>query len=140
MKHRVLLGSILSVVCVVGTSAAEWKVPRTAEGKPDLQGNWNNATLTQLERSQEHGDRKVLTAEEARKIEGAAAHHVEENNKPTDPKLGIQDLPKDCGYGFTGTNCGYNNFWVDRGTQVIRIDGEPRSSIITEPATAAFPP
>jgi hypothetical protein len=136
---RVLWGSILSVVCVVSASAAEWKAPRTADGKPDLQGNWNNATLTQLERAAELGDRKVLTPEEAQKIEGSAAHHVEENNKPTDPKLGIQDLPKDCGYGFTGTNCGYNNFWVDRGTQVIRINGEPRSSIITEPANGRIP-
>ncbi|WP_116813099.1 hypothetical protein [Steroidobacter cummioxidans] len=146
---RVLLGSILSVVCVVSApalhaagakkSAAGWKVPRTADGKPDLQGNWSNATLTQLERAVEQGDRKVLTAEEARKIEGAAADHVEENAKPTDPKLGIQDLPKDCGYGFSGTNCGYNNFWVDRGTQVIRIYGEPRSSIITEPANGRIP-
>src|SRR5690606_899618 len=75
MKHRwsgarVLLGSILSVVCVISApalhaadarkSAAGWKVPRTPDGKPDLQGNWTNATLTQLERSAEHGDRKVL--------------------------------------------------------------------------------
>src|SRR5687768_13178971 len=62
---RVLLGSILSVVCVVTASAAGWKVPRTPDGKPDLQGNWTNATLTQLERSPAQGDRKVLTAEEA---------------------------------------------------------------------------
>jgi len=147
---RVLLGSILSVACVFSApalhaadakkSASGWKVPRTPDGKPDLQGNWTNATLTQLERSPEQGDRKVLTPEEAKKIEGAAAEHVEENARPTDPTLGIQDLPKDCGYGFSGTNCGYNNFWVDRGTQVIRIDGEPRSSIITEPANGRIPP
>lgn len=154
MKYRssralpaVLMGSILSVVYVVGApalaadvkKAAGWKMPRTVDGKPDLQGNWNNATLTQLERATELGDRKTLTAEEAQKIEGTAAQHVEENAQPTDPKLGIQDLPKDCGYGFTGTNCGYNNFWVDRGTQVIRIDGQPRSSILTEPANGRMP-
>jgi hypothetical protein len=120
-------------------AAAGWKMPRTPDGKPDLQGNWTNATLTQLERSLEFGERKTLTAAEAQKIEGGAAEHVEENNKPTDPKLGILDLPKDCGYGFSGTNCGYNNFWVDRGTQVIRIDGEPRSSIITDPANGRIP-
>ena len=139
---RVLLGSIVSVVCVAtapAVHAAEWKMPRTADGKPDLQGNWNNATLTQLERALEFGDRKVLTPEEAQKIEGYAAQHVAENAKPTDPKLGIQDLPKDCGYGFTGTNCGYNNFWVDRGTQVIRVNGEPRSSILTEPTNGRIP-
>jgi hypothetical protein len=118
---------------------SSWKVPRTLDGQPDLQGNWTNATLTQLERNPQLGTRLNLTAEEAGKIEGTAAQHVEDNAKPTDPSLGIQDLPKDCGYGFTGTNCGYNNFWVDRGTQVIRIDGQPRSSIITDPPTGRIP-
>lgn len=135
---RVLTSSILLLICTASV-AAEWKVPRTPDGKPDLQGNWTNATLTQLERSLEFGERKTLTPEEAAKIEGAAAQHVEENAKPTDPKAGILDLPTDCGYGFTGTNCGYNNFWVDRGTQVVRIDGQPRSSIITEPTNGRIP-
>lgn len=154
MKYRsvhalpaVLMGGILSVVCILGAvahaadakKAAGWKMSRTPDGKPDLQGNWSNATLTQLERAPAFGDRKTLTAEEAQKVEGTAAQHVEENARPTDPKLGILDLPTDCGYGFTGTNCGYNNFWVDRGTQVIRINGEPRSSIITEPANGRIP-
>jgi hypothetical protein len=117
-----------------------WKVPRTEFGQPDLQGNWNNATLTQMERAQQFGTRNVLTAEEAAQIEGSAAKHVADNAKPTDPKLGIQDLPKDCGYGFTGTNCGYNNFWVDRGNSVIRINGEPRASMITDPPNGRLPP
>src|SRR5688572_29493633 len=34
-----------------------WKVPRTADGHPDLQGNWTSATLTRLERPDEYGDR-----------------------------------------------------------------------------------
>jgi hypothetical protein len=118
---------------------SSWQVPRTLDGQPDLQGNWTNATLTQLERAPQLGTRLNLTEEEAGRIEGSAAQHVADNAKPTDPKLGIQDLPKDCGYGFTGTNCGYNNFWVDRGTQVIRIDGQPRSSIIIEPANGRIP-
>ena len=28
--------------------AKPWTMPRTPEGKPDLQGNWSNATLTPL--------------------------------------------------------------------------------------------
>lgn len=121
-------------------TAKAWKVPRTEFGQPDLQGNWNNATLTGMERAQQFGTRNVLTAEEAAQVEGTAAKHVEENAKPTDPKLGIQDLPKDCGYGFSGTNCGYNNFWVDRGNSVIRVNGEPRASMLTDPPNGRLPP
>src|SRR5262245_23408191 len=155
MRHSASVKRILLTAClaVCGTSLAlnahgnertapkksAWKAPRTLDGQPDLQGNWSNATLTQLERAPQLGTRLNLTAEEAAKIEGTAAQHVEDNAKPTDPSLGIQDLPKDCGYGFVGTNCGYNNFWVDRGTQVIRIDGTPRSSILVEPANGRIP-
>jgi len=32
------------------TSSKNWTVPRTPDGKPDLQGVWTNATLTPLER------------------------------------------------------------------------------------------
>jgi len=132
--------SVFALTLGAGAQAAGYKAPRNEFGQPDFQGNWTNATLTSLERAKEYGDRLEISEEEAAKVEGAAAQHVEENAKPTDPKLGIQDLPKDCGYGFTGTNCGYNNFWVDRGTQVIRINGKPRSSIITEPANGRLPP
>jgi hypothetical protein len=121
-----------------GKKAGVWKAPRTEFGHPDLQGNWSNATLTALERPQQFKS-LVLSPDEAASIEGAAARHVEDNAKPTDPTHGIQDLPKDCGYGFSGTNCGYNNFWVDRGTQVVRIDGKPRSSFITHPESGRIP-
>ena len=36
-------------------TAKPWTVPRTPDGKPDLQGNWSNATLTPLERAREAG-------------------------------------------------------------------------------------
>lgn len=148
---RILQAGSVAVAIAASASvatAAEWskpvlakgyKVPRTADGHPDFQGNWTNASLTSLERPAQFGDRLVLTPEEAAQIEGTAAAHVEKNALPTDPKLGIQDLPKDCGYGFSGTNCGYNNFWVDRGSQVTRINGEARSSFLVYPKNGRLP-
>lgn len=116
-----------------------YKAPRTEWGHPNLQGNWSNATLTPFERPTKFGERLIMTPEEAAEIEGTAAKHVEENAKPTNPEHGIEDLPKDCGYGFSGTNCGYNNFWVDRGNSVIRINGQPRASMVVEPANGRLP-
>jgi hypothetical protein len=135
-----LSNGVINAQAAQKSTTKPWKVPRTEFGQPDLQGNWNNATLTGMERAQQFGTRNIMTAEEAAQIEGSAAKHVEENAKPTDPKLGIQDLPKDCGYGFSGTNCGYNNFWVDRGNSVIRINGEPRASMLTDPPNGRLPP
>jgi hypothetical protein len=127
----------------IASQAAEtksWTAPRTAFGQPDLQGNWTNATLTPLERAPKYGDRLVLSKEEAKAIEGEEANFNAVADAPTDPKLKVQDLPKECGKGFSGTNCGYNNFWVDAGTQLITLDGGKRSSIITDPANGRLPP
>jgi hypothetical protein len=40
-------------------------IPRTADGKPDLQGNWTNATYTPLERPEALKDKEFFTPEEA---------------------------------------------------------------------------
>jgi len=41
-----------------------WTVPRTADGKPDLQGYWTNLTLTPLERPKGLGSKEFYTPEE----------------------------------------------------------------------------
>ena len=40
-------------------------IPRTAEGKPDFQGFWENATYTPFERPEQFKDKEFFTAEEA---------------------------------------------------------------------------
>ena len=45
-------------------------VPRTPDGKPDLQGIWSNATITPLERP-ENVTNLVLSEEEAARMERA---------------------------------------------------------------------
>jgi hypothetical protein len=128
-----------STVAKSANSGKAWKAPRTADGQPDLQGVWNNATITPFERPEKFGTRLVLSDAEVAELEGAEAEFKEAASAPTDPKLKMQDLPTNCGKGFTGANCGYNNFWVDSGSHVIRMNGEPRSSMVTDPATGRMP-
>jgi hypothetical protein len=116
-----------------------WKMPRTADGHPDLQGFWTNATITPLERPAEFGARLVITDDEAKKIEATNQQFAEESDAPTDPKLKTQDLPHSCGLGFTGADCGYNHFWIDRGQEVISVNGERRSSLIIDPPDGKVP-
>src|SRR5262245_11212982 len=73
----------LAAMCAATTAVAQqkaaqksaYKAPRTEFGHPNLQGNWNNATLTGMERAAKFGTRNVMTPEEAAEIEGGAAKH-----------------------------------------------------------------
>jgi hypothetical protein len=56
-----------AAIATVATSlvAQGWSPPHTSWGDPDLQGVWNYATMTPLERPREFADKAVLTPEEA---------------------------------------------------------------------------
>jgi hypothetical protein len=113
----------------------QWRAPRTADGHPDLQGIWTSATITPLERPDEFGGRRALTPQETARLEGAEASLVSNSAKPTDLQ---QALPGDC--KDFGRGCGYNNFWLDRGSQVVTIDGEKRTSLLVDPPDGRIPP
>ncbi len=137
--------SLTSLCFVSATSAAEgqkagtWKAPRTEHGYPDLQGNWTNATITPVERPAKFGDRRALTNEEAQELHRASAAFIEEEARSTDPSKRTEDLPESCRPGWRLTDCGYNQFWEDSGTQVVSVNGELRSSIIVSPANGRIP-
>jgi hypothetical protein len=62
---------------------ARWVMPRTPDGKPDLQGNWTNETQTPLERM--GGGGTTITDEQAKKIEDRALVVEEYRDKASDP-------------------------------------------------------
>jgi len=120
-----------------GTTAA-YKAPRNAFGQPDLSGYWSNASLTPIVRPAKFGTRAVLTPEEVKEMEAAAELEVEEGNQPTDPNAPADYRPPvtrvrpefAAAGGDTG---GYNRGWLDPGASVMRVGGEPRTSILTTP-------
>ena len=91
-------------------AAGTWTVPRTPDGRPDLQGMWTNATITPLERPEELGEKRAYTAEEALELEGGAVGRIERAARPSDPNREQLPVRDDNQPG------GYNNFWIDRGT------------------------
>jgi hypothetical protein len=129
-----------------------WVVPRTSDGKPDLQGNWSNETQTPFERMGNQGP--TLTDEQAAALEKRAQDVEEYRDRPTDPdekslKGGVgNDLAPVAGeptfveriaQAAGGNVGGYNGFWLDPGNKVIRIDGVARSSIIVDPPNGRIP-
>ncbi|HLT63708.1 MAG TPA: hypothetical protein VKZ92_04215 [Pseudohongiella sp.] len=68
-KLRTLTAAMLSVAIAAVSAQAlaqqgSYKVPRTPDGHPDLQGVWANNSSTPLERPEFFGDRAQLTAAE----------------------------------------------------------------------------
>ena len=155
----------LAVVVVAGLahslSPAQAEIERTASGRPDLNGAYDGATLTPVERPLELGTKMELTPEEARKIAEEQAAFLDNALRPSTrdreaPPVGgaevfgfgetagesqaqspIQILAAGVGAGNTG---GYNWFWVDPGTNVFMVNGKFRTSILIDPPNGRMPP
>jgi hypothetical protein len=86
---RLMFGLVfaLAVSGVIATAEQAkpkpWAMPRTADGKPDLQGNWTNETQTPLERQGPAG--ATLTDAQAQAIEKRALEVEEYRDKASDP-------------------------------------------------------
>ena len=69
MRTRLLACTALAAAALIGAgaggafaqSAPGYAVPHTADGRPDLQGFWNNTSITSLQRSP---DAKTLVVDE----------------------------------------------------------------------------
>jgi hypothetical protein len=112
------------------------ETPRDAAGRADLHGFWDAATLTPLERAQD----AELTPAQAEALERAAAPRRERASLPSDPTRTAPPVGGDGSTGAAGNVGGYNNFWIDSGTDVVVIDGRPRTAIVVQPANGRVPP
>jgi hypothetical protein len=131
-------------------TAAAASNAHTADGHPDLQGVYEIATITPLERPAQFGNRANLTREEAAAMETYEQQRQVKNDAPlaadrgAPPVGGDTSTPKSyleflerAGGGSVG---GYNNFWLAGGTRVITVNGEKRSSIVVDPPDGRIPP
>jgi hypothetical protein len=94
-------------------------VPRTADGRPDLQGTWNFGTATPFQRPAQFRGRDKLTGEEAAKLERDAAENQ------------FKDAPK-----REGTTGNYNRFWFETGT---KVGTTLQTSVIVDPPDGQLP-
>ncbi len=138
--------TVLAPVALAQQNSAD--IPRTSDGRPDLSGTYDIATLTPLQRPAEFGDKLVLTEEEAAAIEAgeeAALASIFDydpavNLEVSDPNRGAPPVGGDGSSGPAGNVGGYNTFYFDRGSAGFQIDGQWRTSIITDPPNGRQPP
>jgi len=102
--------------------------------RPDLEGIWSNASLTNLNRP-EGVDTLVVTPEEALII--AAATPIAGLEGGLDEGDAVVDVPAESAEDF-GVRA-YNNFWVDPGSNLAMVKGEFRTSYVVDPENGRVP-
>ena len=113
-------------------NAASWKVPRTPDGQPDLQGVWSFATLTPLERPAEFATKEVLTEQEAAAFEAA----LKSQNDHDQPGGAWHYDAQGRRVKNDGDTQNYNEFWYDAGDKVVKTR---RSSLVIDPSNGRIP-
>src|SRR4051812_1644649 len=117
--------------------AARRAIPRTPDGHPDLQGTYDLATLTPVERPA--GTPLVLTDEQAAKLEKAVAARKSSQDAPIKADRDAPPVGGDGSAGAAGNVGGYNSFWIDSGSRYSVIEGQKRASIVIDPPDGRLP-
>ena len=139
MKFRTLIeSSLVSLLAVASVSAQSTPaqkpvakagaVPRAADGHPDLSGIFTNATRTPFERPAVFEGRATISDEEARKWEARENERWEEGSKV------------DGGRPVSIQGGAYNVLFYDNGSELARIDGQKRTSMVVDPPDGHVPP
>ena len=129
-------------------TAAKSALPRMPDGHPDLQGTYDLATMTPLERLP--GLPSFLTKEKAEALERAEAERRAKDDQPSradrpaPPVGGDKSVPgsffealEKAGGGAVG---GYNRYWLSQGSAYTVVDGQIRTSIVIDPPDGHVPP
>src|SRR5580765_7243933 len=121
IRFAVVLGVALAGATLTAQSPGArktWTPRLTADGQPDLQGIWTNATITPFERPASQRDKAFLTEAEVAAIERQVA-----TNRAADPKR-----PGDVG--------SYDQVWFDSGDHIVSTR---RTSLVIDPPDGRVP-
>ena len=127
--------STVAALCVAGSALVVGQskssaVPRTPDGKPDLQGVWDFRTITPMERPKELANKATLTEEEARQWEAQNRRNQDQRDKGNARTVNGQESNND-------VERAYNDFWWDFGTNAVKTR---RTSLVVDPPDGRIPP
>src|SRR5476649_1193601 len=85
-RFFILLTTAATILLQAQTPAAKkaWTAPRTADGHPDLQGIWTNATLTKLERPKDFEGKVTVSDADAKAFEKGDADELKKEDGASD--------------------------------------------------------
>jgi len=104
-------------------SDSSWVAPRTANGQPDLEGIWTNATIVPLQRPQEYTGKPLLTEEEAAERVKRTLYQWDRDRRDGGS---VQDLSR-----------AYGGVWWDA---EAKIAADRRTALIVDPVDGKIPP
>ena len=117
-----LVMAFFAVLPLSSLAADDYKAARTEWGQPDLQGVWNFASNTPMQRPAIFGEREFLNADEIEEMQRRRA---------------AEDASYDGAGSFRGgVDEAYNDFWVER----VGIGGDERTSLLVYPTNGRLPP
>jgi hypothetical protein len=129
-----------SVTAKPAKSAGDtWKLSRTADGQPDLQGIWANNNATPLERPKELAGRAYLTDQEVAALKKKAGELFDgQSDAAFGDQVFVSVLANVNGgkSGFTSTDGhtgDYSSVWT------VERDWDNRTSLITNPSDGRLP-
>ena len=139
MKKALLFVLALIASVPVGIDAQDrasdlrqWETPRTPDGRPDLQGNWTNQSLTPIQRRA--GQEPTYSQEEVAALEQGYVDRIIRGSEASDP-----DRPLTQSQSSIPAADSYNNVYFETGARVAVVYGEPRTSLITYPLDGRIP-
>ncbi len=138
MKNLTRISALVAGFILCSPGLAD--IRRTSEGKPDLSGVYNIATVTPIERPEELGNIKTLSDEKGQELAAQVAALKAAGVEDSDPDRTAPPTGGDGSQTAAGNVGGYNSFWIDAGDTAIKIDGQYRTSIIVDPPNGRFPP
>jgi hypothetical protein len=123
MKCRILI-LLLCFAALIGSAASQTnKAALRPPSAPDIQGIWNFATITPLERPAELAGKEFFTEQEAVEYEKKVLERMNMDRRDGGAQADLERA--------------YNDFWWDRGTKVVKT---LRTSLIIDPKNGRVPP
>jgi hypothetical protein len=122
-----------------GAAPAGWKVARTADGHPDLQGVWGNNSVTPMTRPTQWKDKAALSDAELEDLKQFTARFIDQGGDAIfgnfiELALDARDKGKFNQVSNDPTTGNYNQFWMaDR-------EWDNRTSLIVDPPDGQYPP
>jgi hypothetical protein len=134
MPQKLAAGFVLASLSLAMASTSS--VAQSTQ-RPNLNGLWTNASLTNLQRPQ-GVDKLVVTPEEAALIvanTSVAGLPLADVDAPETTVPGTAPPAGSFDFGLRG----YNDFWIDPGSNLAMVKGEFRSSYLIDPPTGRVP-